>query len=279
MANEDLQTKRNFQLQDILHFLILLFIAKLLKSCGIYLCYDLLKSIHLVNLLFLMFIINSIILFAIRQNPNIKGASAKLNSLNLHLLSRLQWYKLIKYSFIFVAIKLLWLLGLSLCGPLRTILIFENSEFIILNAIRTLFGSQSSPARSRGALLLIVGTVILFTFDHDDLREKLSEHPEGVQHGFFSHLFYRLASWINVSDHKGGVLLLIFTLLLEVAFNSISKPLIDEVGGAKRLKSLSTYLSTLALIPWVIVNYIYESLFKDTVIFFKYFNNFYLILI
>lgn len=169
MANEDLLPKRNFQLQDILHFLILLFIAKLFKSCGIYLCYDLLKSIHLVNLLFFMYLIQSIIQFILRSRPQ-----NKLNSLNVKLLSRVQWYKLIKYSFLFVAIKLLWLLGLSLCGPLRTILIFENSDFIILNAIRTLFGSQSSPARTRGALFLIVGTVILFTFDHDDLREKVS---------------------------------------------------------------------------------------------------------
>lgn len=172
MANEDLLPKRTFQLQDILHFLILLFIAKLFKSCGIYLCYDLLKSIHLVNLLFLMYLIQSVVMFVLRSKPFSSGN--KLNQLNIKLLSRVHWYKLIKYSFLFVGIKLLWLLGLSLCGPLRTILIFENSEFIILNAIRTLFGSQSSPGRTRGALFLIAGTLILFTFDHDDLREKVS---------------------------------------------------------------------------------------------------------
>jgi len=261
MANEDLLPKRTFPLQDILHFLILLFIAKLFKSCGIYLCYDLLKSIHLVNLLFFLYLIQSLLVVVLRSKPFNSGN--KLNNLNIKLLSRVHWYKLVKYSFLFVGIKLLWLFGLSLCGPLRTILIFEHSEFIILNGIRTLFGSQSSPARSRGAILLIVGVLILFTFDHDDLREKLSEHPEGHQHGFFSHGFYLIASWFNVSDHKGGVLLLLITLLLDIAFNTISKPLVDEIGGPKRLKALTTHLSTLALVPWVVVNYFYENFFKS----------------
>jgi hypothetical protein len=59
-----------------------------------------------------------------------------------------------------------------------------------------------------------------------------------------------------VSDHKAGVLLLLIALLLRVAFNqsSLTRVVITEAGGSKRLRALSVCFSTLILAPWAFFN-------------------------
>ena len=82
------------------------------------------------------------------------------------------------------------------------------------------------------------------------------EHPEGGHHGIISHLFYFIISWFNVSDHKAGVLLLFSSLLMHIGHDnsSATKVLVSDLGGAKRLKSLSMFTSTLLLMPWALYN-------------------------
>ncbi len=46
------KTRSHFSLNDVAQFLLVLLVAKFLKSAGIYLFYDLLKHIHVVQLLF-----------------------------------------------------------------------------------------------------------------------------------------------------------------------------------------------------------------------------------
>lgn len=83
-----------------------------------------------------------------------------------------------------------------------------------------------------------------------------SDHPEGRNHGIFSHIFYFLISWFDVSDHKAGVLLLVVSLFMQIGFNqsSLSRVLVTDVGGTKRLKALSTIFSTILIAPWAIFN-------------------------
>jgi zinc transporter 5/7 len=59
-----------------------------------------------------------------------------------------------------------------------------------------------------------------------------------------------------VADHKAGVLLLVGALFLQMAFshNSLSKVLVTDLGGSKRLKALSTIMSTVIIAPWAIFN-------------------------
>jgi zinc transporter 5/7 len=237
---------RPVKLNDAFKFLILLFIGKFLKSFGIYLCYDLLKQIHLVQLLFFALLAASFV-YVLLQRPF--AANKKAN--------KLQFIRLLKYSLFQTFIKLLWLFGLTQCGPLRSTLIFEQSEFVVLCALKAIFLSQTYPARSRGVIVLLIATLILLAFDADHTAPQiLSDHPEGRHHGIISHIFYFFISLFDVSDHKGGVLLLVSALFMQIAFNnsSLSRLLLTDIGGAKRLKALSTIVSTVLLAPWAIFN-------------------------
>ncbi|RNA16686.1 Zinc transporter 5, partial [Brachionus plicatilis] len=239
----------SFALNDVVHLLILLLVSKFLKSFGIYLCYDLLKHIHIVQLLFFSLLIAALFYLLLQRPFSNPGTSKKSSTL-----SKIQYIRLFKYSSFQVFIKLLWLFGLTQCGPLRTTLIFEQSEFVVLCAIKAIFLSQTNPSRTRGVFLLLVGTLVLFAFDHDRLQAP-SDHPEG-HHGIISHLFYVLISWFQVSDHKAGIILLVSALFLQIGFNhgSLTKVLITDLGGHKRLKALSTVFSAIIIAPWAIFN-------------------------
>lgn len=53
----------------------------------------------------------------------------------LHVFTLLQWMKVLRYSALVAMSSTLWTLGLSLCGALRTILLWEHSEIALLAAI------------------------------------------------------------------------------------------------------------------------------------------------
>lgn len=245
------QTKRtsSFALNDVVYLLTVLLISKFFKSFGIYLCYDLLKHIHIVQLLFFSLVIAALS-YLLLQRPFSNSATSKKST----VLNKVQYIRLFKYSIFQVFIKLLWLLGLIQCGPLRTTLIFEQSEFVVLCAIKAVFLSQTNPSRTRGVFLLLIGTLVLFAFDHDRLQTP-QDHPEG-HHGIISHLFYVLISWFQVTDHKAGIFLLAIALFLQIGFNhsSLTKILITDLGGHKRLKALSTVFSAVIIAPWAIFN-------------------------
>jgi zinc transporter 5/7 len=263
--------KYSLSYNDAVKYLSILLIAKFFKSFGIYLCYDLLKHIHLVQLLFFSLFIASII-YIILQKPFKSGdtgnsqqqlqknnnSSSSTNQFNKRLY-RPQYIRIFKYSLVQTFIKLLFFFGLTQCGPLRTTLLFEQSEIAVLCALKAIFLSQTNPSRTRGVIVLLTAILILLAFDYDDLTKQASqaaEHPEGRHHGIISHIFYFLISFFNVADHKAGVLLLVFALFLQISFNqsTLSKFLITEVGGAKRLRALSTCFSALILSPWAIFN-------------------------
>ena len=54
---------------------------------------------------------------------------------------------------------------------------------------------------------------------------------------------------------QGGVCLLFLTLGFSVAYQSAAKKLAVMVGGAKRLYSLSTFVSFVLLLPWALFVY------------------------
>lgn len=258
----DFDGKRsNFSMNDVAQYLLILLIAKFFKSCGIYLFYDLLKHIHIVQLLFFVSLCASIF-FVILQKPFSStpsgyeqvGATISMNK----RITRIQCIKLFKYSMIQTFINLTWLFGLIQCGPLRTTLIFEQSEIVVLCALKAIFMSQTSPSRTRGVFVLVSATFILLAFDYDVLKNNLrkNEQMEGSQHGIISNVFSFLISRFEVSDHKAGVFMLVVALIIQTGFNqsSLSKVLKSDLGGNKRLKSLSVCMSTLILLPWTLFN-------------------------
>ena len=169
---------------DVVQFLVILLIAKFFKSFGIYLCYDLLKHIHLVQLLFFSLLIASIFLIILQKpfgtssptpssSANSNQTRQNTNNLNKRL-NKFQYLRIFKYSFIQTFIKLLWLFGLTQCGHLRTTLIFEQSEVVVLCALKAIFLSQTNPSRSRGVIVLLTGILVLLAFDYDDLKIQVS---------------------------------------------------------------------------------------------------------
>ena len=175
--------KISFSFNDVAQYLVVLFIAKFFKSFGIYLCYDLLKQIHLVQLLFFSFLFESIF-FLLLQNPfnsiatKAKSASTASSSPAItsnKTLNKFQYYRISKSSLVQVLIYLLWLFGLTQCGPLRTTLIFEQSEIVVLCALKAIFLNQTNPSRTRAVIILLTATIILFAFDNDDYRRSVKK--------------------------------------------------------------------------------------------------------
>lgn len=255
------KTSKSRPLADVLHILVLLLISKLLKTFGLFLTYDLLKSYHLVLILFLTTLCASIGLIFI-QKPFSSSASIRLTKNSL--------FRLIRYTICLTIIRLLWLFGLSLCGPLRSILLFEHSDLVILVCFQVIFssssnGQQGQTARIRGVVFFIFAVLAIFAFDNDDSRSNV-DHPEGhSHHRFFAHIFYRLTSFIGVADHKGGVILLLFALVFRCALSSWSKKLVLDIGGPKKFYALTTCLSTVCLIPMSFILVLVNNLFPDSI--------------
>ncbi|KAK2166838.1 hypothetical protein NP493_1302g00042 [Ridgeia piscesae] len=94
-----------------LPYIALLVAAKFFRSFGVFLSYDLLKLIHVVQFLFL-----------------IKAG-------------------ICRHALVGCVINILWLYGLTLCGPLRTLLLYEHSSVVVVACMSALFTHTSTPAR------------------------------------------------------------------------------------------------------------------------------------
>ncbi|XP_022333860.2 proton-coupled zinc antiporter SLC30A5-like isoform X1 [Crassostrea virginica] len=234
--------KANQQLNQWLSvYVILLVVAKFLRAVGLFICYDLLKIIPVVQFLFLIKFWSSLPLLVL-QKPFSSGKR----------LSNNQLFRVFRHAVIGAFISLLWLFGLTLCGPLRTILLFEHSDLVIIAGASALFTANGGgPAKTRGAIFFLVAVITLLLFDHDEKLDHLGDHePKGKHPSIFSHLFYHTVNFIGWSDHKGGVVLLALTLCMQVGYNSASRKLSVDVGGAKKLHALSTLAQATVLCPW-----------------------------
>ncbi|KAK7173773.1 hypothetical protein R3I93_003562 [Phoxinus phoxinus] len=224
-------------------YIVLLYFTKLLKAFGIFESYDLLKVVHIVQFLFILKMGCAMILVFF-QKPFSSGKT----------IPKRQWIKILKHAVMSCIISLLGFFGLTLCGPLRTLLLFEHSDVVVISLLSVLFTSSGGgPSKTRGAALFIIAVICLLLFDNDDLMAKMAEHPEGHHDSALTHALYTGIAFLGVADHKGGVVLLVLALCLKVAFNTASRKLSVEIGGAKRLYALSNLVSAVVLLPWVIV--------------------------
>uniref|UniRef100_A0A4W4F828 Zinc transporter n=1 Tax=Electrophorus electricus TaxID=8005 RepID=A0A4W4F828_ELEEL len=224
-------------------YIVLLLLTKLLKALGIFESYDLLKVVHVVQFLFILKLGCAVILLFF-QKPFSSGK----------MVAKRQWIRILKHAVISSVISLLGFFGLTLCGPLRTLLLFEHSDLVVISLLSVLFtNSGGGPSKTRGAAFFIIAVVCLLLFDNDDLMAKMAEHPEGHHDSALTHALYTGISFLGVADHKGGVVLLVLALCLKVAFHTHSRKLSVEIGGAKRLYALSNLVSSVVLLPWVIV--------------------------
>lgn len=225
-------------------YLVLLVIAKLLRAVGLFLSYDILKLVPVVLFLFIIRA-GATIPLVILQKPFSSGKP----------LSKNQWFRISRHAFVGCLLGVLWMFGLSLCGPLRTILLYEHSDLVIIAWATALFShTGGSPAKMRGAICFLVAVITLLLFDHDEKLDTLSDHESDHRHNnILAYIFYHVIGIVGWSDHKGGVVLLFLTLCLQVGYNSASKKLSVDVGGAKRLHALSTLIQSIFLGPWALI--------------------------
>ncbi|XP_006010327.1 proton-coupled zinc antiporter SLC30A5 [Latimeria chalumnae] len=224
-------------------YIALLCFTKFLKALGIFESYDLLKVVHIVQFVFTLHL-GSAFFLVLFQKPFSSGKTV----------TKHQWIKILKHAVVSCIISLLWFFGLTLCGPLRTLLLFEHSDLVVVSLLSVLFTSSGGgPTKTRGAAFFIIAVICLLLFDNDDLMSKIAEHPEGHHDSALTHALYTVISFLGVADHKGGVLLLVMALCFKVGFHTASRKLSVDIGGAKRLHALSQLVSVILLFPWIIV--------------------------
>ncbi|XP_049518384.1 zinc transporter 5-like isoform X1 [Dermacentor silvarum] len=215
-----------------------LVLCKCILAYAYFLSYNILNYLHVVQFLFIARLVASTALVII-QKPFSSGSK----------LTRSQWLRVLRHAVINSSLTLLELFGLTLCGPLRTILLTQHKDLVVIVGVKALFTSAGGHSKFRGAVCFILAVLSLLFLDFDDKEALPTEHPEGYQHHGLSHIFYYLVSLLGLPDHKGGVLLLALTLCLQTGFRTISRTLAVDVGGAKRLNALSSVMSTLLLAP------------------------------
>ncbi|XP_075694952.1 proton-coupled zinc antiporter SLC30A5 isoform X2 [Rhinoderma darwinii] len=176
-------------------YIVLLCFTKFLKSLGIFESYDLLKVVHIVQFIFILKL-GCAIFMVLFQKPFSSGKTV----------TRRQWISIVKHAFVGCIISLLWFFGLTLCGPLRTLLLFEHSDIVVVTLLTVLFtGSSGVPSKTRGAAFFIIAVICLLLFDNDDLMAKIAEHPEGHHDSALTHFLYTAFSLLGVADHKSKV--------------------------------------------------------------------------
>ena len=57
--------------------------------------------------------------------------------LHHHYVTLLQWARVLQYSLLVAVSSVLWTLGLTLCGALRAILLWEHSEMALMAVLGT----------------------------------------------------------------------------------------------------------------------------------------------
>ncbi len=112
----------------------------------------------------------------LRQKP--------LSQPGLPPLGRPQLWAVSRHAVASLLTSLAWFYGLTLCGPLRTVLATEHSPAAVLAGIAALFGGGGAQAKSRGAVLYILGTLALLLVDHDD---NSPHHQVGQDSRNFKH--------------------------------------------------------------------------------------------
>uniref|UniRef100_A0A7N9AK36 Zinc transporter n=1 Tax=Mastacembelus armatus TaxID=205130 RepID=A0A7N9AK36_9TELE len=218
-----------------------------LKALGIFESYDILKVVHIVQFIFILKLGSAVILLFF-QKPFSSGK----------VISKRQWIKLLKHAVISCVISLLGFFGLTLCGPLRTLLLFEHSDVVVIALLSVLFTSSGGgPSKTRGAAFFIIAVICLLLFDNDDLMAKMAEHPEGHHDSALTHFLYTAIAFLGVADHKSKVeswsslilpfgMIIFSVMILEFYVEAICSAKM-EMPRCARYGTIALFLSALLL--------------------------------
>uniref|UniRef100_A0A914XFY1 Proton-coupled zinc antiporter SLC30A5 n=1 Tax=Plectus sambesii TaxID=2011161 RepID=A0A914XFY1_9BILA len=222
----------------------LLILVKLLRCVGLFIVNSLAKTVHVVSLLWILKLGATLVLMPL-QKPLTQGKSLRKSLL----------FRIAQLSFFNCLIEVLWFYGITFCGPLRSVLVFEQSPIVILAAIMTLVKGGATPSKMRGSICLIIGFLWLLLLD----RDVSVEHNHTEQHSHHSglnHLFYHAINWSGVADHKGGIILLMLALVIKTGYDWAFRRMAVEVGGPKRLYALVQLMSSIFLTPLALLAFV-----------------------
>lgn len=230
----------------------LLVLVKLLRCIGIFFIDILAKQIHVISLLWLIKFTASVILIPV-QKPFHQGKSLRKS---LHI-------RIAQLAVFNCLIEIIWFYGITFCGPLRSVLVFEQSPAVVLVALMAILKGGSGPSKTRGTLALFGGFLALNLMDSDATVE--TDHQRSHSHqSILNHLFYHAIHWSGVSDHKGGVLLLVVAVFIKMSYDSSFRHLAVEIGGPKRLYCLVTVCSAVILMPLAILFIVFGKSFIES---------------
>ncbi|KAG0695585.1 Zinc transporter 5 [Chionoecetes opilio] len=166
-------------------------------------------------------------------------------------LQQVVWINIARHAFVQTCLNLLWLYGLSQVGPLRAVVLSEHADIVVLAVWGAVLKGIGGPGKLRGSFWFVLGVLSLVLFDNDAV--KTTEHPEGQQHHGIKHLLYYLLAWTGLSDHEGGIVVLLLTLCLQAYVNNGGRRLAVDVVGSPRLQALTAIASTMFLIPLALI--------------------------
>ncbi|CAL8121992.1 unnamed protein product [Orchesella dallaii] len=162
-------------------------------------------------------------------------------------LSKKEWIRIFRHAVISIILMLVWMSGLQLCGPFRTVIIAAHYNFVLAGILSGFFISKTG-AKLRGGVLFATGILIMLLFDNGDTsRENIprgqpTKSPDSdVEQSFLS------ASSV-------GILILVLCLFYKMGFEAFAKNLAVDLGGSKRLHALSTLTSGVILLMMYFVD-------------------------
>nr|CAD2181664.1 unnamed protein product [Meloidogyne enterolobii] len=228
------------------YFLILI-MAKICRCTGIFFTDILAKQVHVIGLLWFAKAIASAVLLP-TQKPFSSGRSIR-KSLQV---------RIAQLALFNTLVEIIWFYGITFCGPFRSILVFEQSPTVLLVALMFLVNGGGNAAKMRGVFYLCVGWIVLFFMDSD--ASNAPNHSEAYKHqSGLNHIFYHILGWFGISDHCGGVLLLMLAVIFRMVYDSNFRHLAVEIGGPKRLYAMICVLSSMLLTPFAVLSLVLSS--------------------
>ncbi|CAK5095985.1 unnamed protein product [Meloidogyne enterolobii] len=221
--------------------------AKICRCTGIFFTDILAKQVHVIGLLWFAKAIASAVLLP-TQKPFSSGRSIR-KSLQV---------RIAQLALFNTLVEIIWFYGITFCGPFRSILVFEQSPTVLLVALMFLVNGGGNAAKMRGVFYLCVGWIVLFFMDSD--ASNAPNHSEAYKHqSGLNHIFYHILGWFGISDHCGGVLLLMLAVIFRMVYDSNFRHLAVEIGGPKRLYAMICVLSSMLLTPFAVLSLVLSS--------------------
>eukprot|EP01112_Ceratiomyxa_fruticulosa_P010296 TRINITY_DN2715_c0_g1_i1.p1 TRINITY_DN2715_c0_g1~~TRINITY_DN2715_c0_g1_i1.p1 ORF type:complete len:746 (-),score=131.24 TRINITY_DN2715_c0_g1_i1:99-2336(-) len=179
-------------------------------------------------------------------------------------ISSQHWVRIIVYSLIIVFQTLLWNLGLKYYGPVKSILGGDYADLMVYYIVSALVNRKSLSANKlNGTVAIFIAYNLQFWFGPSTspiglVTNTLSSNGVEVQVNSNydnANEYFEFGVFSATADRIGGICLAL-AILFTIFRKSISRRLYGDIGGTKRLHSLSTLSAALILLPYVLFQYL-----------------------